>query len=149
MWHSSIRWIVGGFLLATPIAAQAQSDSAIRAAILGGDKSCSLTGMKVVHRGPLPGAAQPVAVALYGVEGCGGGNMTVSTFGVFVADRGRSRQLPASLVNGPEVTQKVAVQDGRIVVSGLSYGPRDPRCCPTLPRTQRFVMQGDQVVPVR
>jgi hypothetical protein len=132
-------------LAATPAAAQSQA--ALRAHIAATNRGCTVNGPQVVHRGPLPGAAEPVVVATYGLESCGGGNDWLSTFGVFAQQGGRFVSLP--IRNPPRwVVDGVRVDGGVLVVRGLDYGPDDGRCCPSIRREARFRLSGGTVVPV-
>jgi hypothetical protein len=128
--------------------ALAQTESAIRAQIAAANRGCDVNGPQIVHRGALPGAPGPVAVATYGLEGCGGGNNWSSTFGVFAEQGGR---VVAYRVASPPrwPVDGVRVEGGMLVVSGLDYGPNDPRCCPSIRRQARYTLSGGSVVPAR
>ncbi len=47
------------------------------------------------------------------------------------------------------VVERVRVRRGVIEVSGLDYAPGDPRCCPSLRRSARYVLRGDTIIPAR
>ncbi len=130
--------------------AQAQSDEAIRQYLR---RDCVLNSMEVAYRGPLKGARGPVAVVMYSIEYCGGGNNWFNRFGVFYKAGNRVALYPVRDVErhgaGPWEWQVNAVQveGGRLVVSGRDFGPDDAHCCPTLQRRLSFVVQGHSVVP--
>lgn len=143
---ATLHGLAAALLLAMP--AMAQSEAAIRAQIAAANRGCTVNGPQVMHRGPVAGGTAPVAVATYGLEGCGGGNNWVSTFGVFAQQGGRVVELrmpspPRWPVDG------VRVEGGMIVVSGLDYGPNDGRCCPSIRRQARYALSGGTVVPAR
>ena len=111
---------------------------------------CTMTRYALAWRGQMPGEARPVSVVTYSYEGCGGGNNWASVLGVFLQEGGRHRQVP--LPRGatlPDVVERVGVADGRILVEGVSYGPDDPRCCPSQRRRAAFVLQDGRLAPAR
>ena len=94
----------------------------------------------------LSGAAALVVVLVYTLEGCGGGNNGARLFGVFAENGAR---IIAYRVERPPAwsVDTARVIAGRIEVAGLAYGPNDPRCCPTLRRSSRYMVDGRTVVP--
>ncbi len=44
--------------------------------------------------------------------------------------------------------KSLSVTAGVIKVEMVAHGPRDPLCCPTLPVTRNYRLQGNQLVPV-
>lgn len=128
--------------------AQAQSADAIRAHIAQANPGCDIYRPEETYRGPLPGAPGPVVVMVYTLEGCGGGNNWGRVFGVFAEQKGRIIEFrqpnpPGFMVDAANVTH------GMIEVNGLAYGPRDPRCCPSQRRRERFRVADGAVVPAR
>jgi hypothetical protein len=98
------------------------------------------------YRGAVVGAAGHVVVAVYTVEGCGGGNNWASLLGVFSEEAGRV--VPYTLPDPPAfVVERAEVADGVIEVTGLDYAPDDGRCCPSLPVSARYRITGRTVSP--
>jgi hypothetical protein len=143
------RTLVAGLLLAAaalPGPAQAQNLVAIRAHIAAGHPGCDIARLDEAYRGALAGAAGHVVVAVYTVEGCGGGNNWVSRFGVFSEEVGRVVEY--TLADAPNfVVDHAEVAKGLIDVSGLAYAPDDGRCCPSIRSAARYRIEGRRVTP--
>lgn len=142
------RIIAAGLAIAASLSggAQAQSLAAIRAHIAAENPGCDVNRLDEAHRGALPGAAGHVVVAVYTVEGCGGGNNWASQLGIFSEESGRVVEYavpdpPAFVVESARVAQTV------IEVSGLGYGPNDGRCCPSVRSSARYRVEARRVVP--
>jgi hypothetical protein len=101
----------------------------------------------------VPGAGQPVVIASFTIEGCGGRNNYGRTVGVFYEANGIVRRFkpPAVPVGGPDVDDPngVTVQGDRITVRWSDYAPDDPRCCPSLKRTTSYRLSNGTIVPAR
>lgn len=99
-----------------------------------------------------------VTVAIYTAEGaCAGvdprgqpGTCSVNWVRYMVALAGR-RVTPPVEVGGKGGLTDVGVEisDGIIEVKGLSVGPNDPLCCPTLPATKKFKLSPSGLTEVR
>lgn len=119
-----------------------------------GRDGCSLMGFEKVHDGPLGADARRAIVARYTLEGCGGGNNWSATFGVFLVEGGRLREVPLpadprSQRALPQVVEGVRVQGARILVEGMNYGAEDARCCPSVPRRTALALQEGRLVIAR
>lgn len=142
------RCLAAGLVLAAalPAAAGAQSLAAIRAHIAATNPGCDVSRLDEAHRGAVAGAAGHVVVAVYTVEGCGGGNNWASLLGVFSEEAGRVVQY--ALPDPPGfVVESARVDKGVIEVSGLDYAPNDGRCCPSLHVGARYRITGRTVSP--
>ena len=141
------------FFLLSAAAAPAAADTALRRHLEREVRreGCTLVRFEAPFRGILPGDPRPVVAASYSFEGCGGGNNWTATFGVFAVEGGGFRRLPEdrSAPSRPDVVERVRVADGRITVEGLSYGPDDGRCCPSLRRQAAYALRDGRVVPAR
>lgn len=138
--------------LGAAAATRAELEAALRRDIARDNRAtdCTLTRSDIVHQGALPGEARPVTVLAVAYEGCGGGNMWVATFAVYVEDGKALRALPlASMTGLPAVVERVRVAGGRVVVEGMNYGPDDGRCCPSVPRQQALVIRDGRLVAAR
>lgn len=128
--------------------ARAQSADAIRAHIARANPGCDIYRPEETYRGPLPGAPGPVVVVVYTLEGCGGGNDWNRVFGVFYGQDGRVTEVPQP--HPPSfMVDAATVTHGAIEVNGLAYGPRDPRCCPSQRRRERFRLVDGAMAPAR
>jgi len=132
-----------GFLILAALAlagpARAQTTEAIQEALIreAARLDCRLTSFRVAARGRLEGEALPVAVVIFGLAGCGGSDLRISTLGVFAQAGPATLRLPgprhpAAL---PRAVRSAALVEGRIEVAGLDLAPGDLPCCPTSPRT--------------
>ena len=142
--------LLAGLALATaavlpgPAAAQKLAD--IRAHIAAENPGCDVSRLEEAFRGALPGAAGHVVVAVYTVEGCGGGNNWVSQFGVFSEEANRVVQY--ALPDPPAfVVESARVANAVIKVAGLDYAPDDGRCCPSIRREAQYRVTGRAVAP--
>jgi hypothetical protein len=148
------RSLIAGLLLglaampALPASAQAQRLAAIRAHIAAANPGCEVTRLDEAHRGAVAGAAGHVVVAVFTVEGCGGGNNWASQLGVFSEEAGRV--IEYALPDPPGfVVDSARVSKGIIAVNGLDYAPDDGRCCPSLRVAARYRIEGRRVTPMR
>jgi len=135
-------------LMAITGTAQAQSSDAIRAYLARSNPGCDIFRPEETYRGPLPGAAGPVVVMVYTVEGCGGGNNWARLFGVFAMTGGAIFEYTQP-TPPPFVVDGACVTNGALVISGLGYGPNDAQCCPSQRRTARYRIDGRTVIAAR
>lgn len=130
-----------------------QSSAAIQKYLGQQNKGCSLYAYQESFRGAITGVDQPVTIASYTLEGCGGGNDYARTVGVFYEAGGQIWQYkpPSPAISGPDVDDRggVTVHGDQITVRYSDYGPSDPRCCPSLKRTARYRLSNGGIVPVR
>ncbi|MGI4952584.1 MAG: hypothetical protein ACRYGM_12340 [Janthinobacterium lividum] len=124
-------------------AVAAPSDAAALALEQRSSKGCSVDGFHTVFRGTLPGAAVPVTIATFAVEGCGGGS-----FGVFSAQGGTVVEWPQSPAPAGRVSE-VVVQGDRLVVRWMTFRPVDPMCCPSEPHRAAYRLSGGRVILTR
>ncbi len=92
--------------------------------------------------GDLTGDGVPEVVALYTLEGAGGGNGSVSNLAVFVREAGQLKHVETTTVWGG--AQDVRLEDGVVLVKTLVHAPDDPRCCPTLEEEVGYVFHGNR-----
>ncbi len=118
----------------------------ISALIKAENPNTDLDRLRIVASGPIGTATAGATVVAYTTV-ITGGNFQDSTFGVFVERGGKV----VRLANKPEPTGQVdtvAVRNGRILVHSMSFGPRDPHCCPSLPHTISYTVRGGSVLGV-
>jgi hypothetical protein len=140
-----------GTLSLSVASAEAQSAEAIQRFLAQQATGCSLYGYREYFHGTMPGADQPVTIASYTFEGCGGGNDYARTVGVFYEAGGQVRQMkrPSTAVDGPDVNDAsgVVVQGNKITVRYSAYAPDDARCCPSLKKTARYKLANGAIIP--
>jgi hypothetical protein len=131
--------------LVLPAVGQAQSLVAIRSHIASENPGCEVARLEEAYRGALPGAAGHVVIAVYTVEGCGGGNNWVRQLGVFSEEGGRVVEYvqpdPPTFV-----VEEARVNNTVIEVNGLGYAATDGRCCPSVRSSTRLRVEGRRVV---
>lgn len=137
------------FQLALPTPAAAQAPRGIQAFIKRANAQCDLVGYHEVYKGQLHGSSQPVTVAVYTIEGCGGGgNVSASSFGIFSEASGVVQEwVPSPALEGQ--VRAVTVADDRVRVQWMSWKASDPHCCPTLSHVTSYVLSGHQAVAAR
>lgn len=142
------RILVAGLALASvilPEAGQAQSLAAIRSHLAAENPGCDVARLDESFRGALPGAAGHIVVAVYTVEGCGGGNNWASQLGVFAEESGRVVEY-AQPVPPTFVVENARVNNAVIEVNGMGYASTDGRCCPSIRSSTRLRVEGRRVV---
>jgi hypothetical protein len=152
------RWtvlhaIIGSVLLLSPLlamsgAAAAQAPQAIEAFIKRANAGCDLQKYREVYRGRLAGSSEPITVATFSVEGCGGGNNWSSEFGIFSENSGIVREWQQTPTPEGQVSD-IAVRNGRLIVRSLDYKPDDPHCCPSMRRQSVYTLRNGRAVAVR
>lgn len=109
-------------------------------------RGCVIQNPREAFRGPVEGLATPIVIVTYTYEGCDGSNSWRATFGIFHEDRS-GRLVGLRITPEPRFVVRTArVENGRIEVSGLDYGPGDPRCCPSIRRTAAYAVRGNAAV---
>src|SRR4051812_21567551 len=103
--------VAATILLSAPLGAYAQSAGSIQKYLAAQNQECSIYGYEEFFRGAIPGFSQPVTIAAYTVEGCGGGNNWGRTVSVFYSTGGSVREFkqPSPGVRGPDVGDKRGV----------------------------------------
>ncbi len=133
---------------AGPVAASAPSDAAVITLEQRGNPGCSVNRFHAVFRGTLAGAAVPVTVATFAVEGCGGGSNGGGSFGVFGLQGGTVVEWPQAPAPAGRVDDAV-VQGDRLLVRWMTFRPADPMCCPSEPHRAAYRLSGGRVVLAR
>jgi hypothetical protein len=117
------------------------------------NQDCSIQGYEEFFRGAIPGFSQPVIIAAYTIEGCGGGNNWGRAVSVFYSAGGSVREFkqPSPGVRGPDIGDKhgVTVSGDRLTVRYSDYGPNDAHCCPSLHKTATFRLVNGAIIPSR
>jgi hypothetical protein len=133
--------------------ARAQSAADIQRDLNRRSPGCSLYAYQEYFRGQIPGMKPPVTIAAYTLEGCGGGNNYARTVGAFYEAHGEVQQFtpPTPPVPGPDVGDRdaVTVRGNRITVRYKDYAANDPRCCPSLKRSARYILRHGAIVAAR
>jgi hypothetical protein len=87
-----------------------------------------------------------ISLALYTVEGCGGGNNwhpAVTAFDAEGASLGTYELPEGTAASFPE---NGAVRKGKIAIKTLSLGPQDAHCCPTVKGITYLTLKGHKLV---
>ena len=89
-------------------------------------QECSIYGYEEYFRGSIPGMSQPVTVAAYTVEGCGGGNNWARFVSAFYLSDGGVREFghSAAGIPGPDIGDRRGV-----TVRGRPYDRAIQRLC--------------------
>ena len=97
-----------------------------------------------VVAGDLTHDGTPETVVLYTIEGQGGSNLYIQYLAVFVRRNGKLSPLTHAEVGGKSVrsVELTSVQNNSILLETMSYGPKDPQCCPTVKGTTKYVLVG-------
>ncbi|NIK00372.1 hypothetical protein [Xanthomonas cannabis] len=105
---------------------------------------------KIVE-GDLTGDGKPEVVALYTLEGGGGGNGAGSYLAAFQRKETGQLQLAGTTsVSGFGVAaQNVSLEDGTVHVKLLVQGPDDPDCCPSTEEEALYVFHGNKWLQVQ
>ncbi|WP_244669447.1 hypothetical protein [Xanthomonas sp. A1809] len=101
--------------------------------------------------GDLTGDGKPEVVALYTLEGGGGGNGAGSYLAAFQRKETGQLQLAGTTsVSGFGVAaQNVSLEDGTVHVKLLVQGPDDPDCCPSTEEQALYVFHGSKWLQVQ
>lgn len=143
------RFMAGTLVLM--VGAHAQTPAAIQRYLADQHKGCSIYGYYEYFRGMAAGIPEPVTIASYTIELCGGGNNFARTVGVFYESNGKVRQFKSPPINGPDLGDPsgVTVRGDQFTVRSLAYGPNDARCCPSIKQTATYRLMNGTVVAVR
>jgi len=82
-------------------------------------------------------------VAPWSTEGCGGGNYWGASVGVFKQSGGRWQEIDSAGIEGQP--ESIEVRGNQIRVRTKSYGPNDPRCCPSQMVTVRLALSNGKL----
>ena len=91
----------------------------------------------------LNGDGKPDIVLIWAVLGPTSGYYKMSIF----LDQGRNYRTLTSNLSGH--VQTLAVNGSTIVIDTLEFGPKDPRCCPSMKARQRFQWTGSKLVMLK
>jgi len=94
--------------------------------------------------GDLTHDGTPETVVLYTIESQGGSNLYIQYLAVFARRNGKLSPLTHVEVGGKSVrsVELTSVQNNSILLDTLSYGPKDPQCCPTVKGATKYVLVG-------
>lgn len=86
----------------------------------------------------------PETVVLYTIEGQGGTNLSTQYLAVFSHKNGKLVPVTYAAMRNERIggVELTSVKDDAVVLSTLSYGPKDAACCPSIPSTKRYVLTG-------
>lgn len=98
---------------------------------------------KVVH-GDLTHDGVPETVVLYTIESQGGGNLYVQYLAVFEQRNSKLSPLTHVEVGGKSVrsVELKSIDKNSILLDTLTYGPKDPQCCPSMKAATKYVLSG-------
>lgn len=97
-----------------------------------------------VVTGDLTHDGKPETIVLYTIESQGGGNLYIQYLAVFVRRNGKLLPLAHVEVGGKSVRsiELKSIEDNSILLDTMSYGPKDPQCCPTVSGETKYVLSG-------
>ncbi|OAG66933.1 hypothetical protein A7D17_04250 [Xanthomonas floridensis] len=115
------------------------------------DGATEYTEARKLVEGDLTGDGKPEVVALYTLEGGGGGNGAGSYLAAFQREETGQLQLAGTTsVSGFGVAaQNASVEDGTVHVKLLVQGPDDPDCCPSTEEDALYVFHGSKWLQVQ
>jgi len=131
----------------TTVATQQDNDSAIDAYIsrqAHRERGEEYREARKVINGDLTHDGTPETVVLYTIESQGGRNLYIQYLAVFTRRNGKLSPLTHVEVGGKSVrsVELTSVENNSILLDTMSYGPRDPQCCPTVKGTTKYVLVG-------
>jgi len=90
-------------------------------------------------------------VVLYTIEGQNGSNNHIQYLAVFTRASGGLVPLTHSSIGSKSYrdAELDSIKDGMINLTTMSYGPKDPSCCPSVKGSARYKLAGGRLVPVR
>src|SRR5262249_50963095 len=90
-------------------------------------------------------------VVLYTIEGQNGSNNHIQYLAVFTRANGGLVPLTHSSIGSKSYrdVELDSIKDGMINLTTMSYGPKDPSCCPSLKGSARYKLARGRLVPVR
>ena len=94
--------------------------------------------------GDLTHDGTPETVVLYTIEGQRGSNLYIQYLAVFARCNGKLSPLTYAEVGGKSVrsVELTSVENNSILLDTMSYGPKDPQCCPTVKGVTKYVLAG-------
>ena len=75
-----------------------------------------------------------------------GGSGVFTTLAAVVNDGGKPRHAASADLGDRTVVKSISIVNGVIVMELVTHAPSDPMCCPTQNETQKFKLEGDQLV---
>jgi len=86
----------------------------------------------------------PETIVLYTIESQGGGNLYIQYLAVFVRRDGNLSPLTHVEAGGKSVrsVELKSIENNAILLETMSYGPKDPQCCPTVKGSTKYVLSG-------
>ena len=75
-----------------------------------------------------------------------GGSGVFTTLAAVVNDNGKPRHAASADLGDRTQVKSVSIVSGIINLELVTHSPSDPMCCPTQNETQKFKLQGDQLV---
>lgn len=125
-----------------------QNDDAVIDAYISGqaarERDEEYREARKVIQGDLTHDSVPETVVLYTIEGQGGSNLYIQYLAVFGRRDGKLSPLTHAEVGGKSVRsiELKSVDKNSILLDTLSYGPKDPQCCPTIKGATKYVLIG-------
>ena len=77
-----------------------------------------------------------------------GGSGTFIVLAAVINDGGLPKHVGSAALGDRVQIKSVSISQREIVVEVIKHGPKDPLCCPTVPDTERYKLQGGLLVPV-
>ncbi|MCJ7666878.1 MAG: hypothetical protein MUP04_01095 [Anaerolineae bacterium] len=76
----------------------------------------------------------------------GGGSGTFISLEAVINDRGTPNHVATASLGDRVQLKSISIEAGQITVDMVTHGPDDPLCCPSLEVTQKYELQGDELV---
>jgi hypothetical protein len=96
--------------------------------------------------GDLNGDGVDDAAAIFRSDGVG--RRVWAELVAIVNDNGTPRQAAVKMLGLNEGVESILIRSGQIVIELGRYAPNDARCCPSLRVTQKYKLDGENLVPV-
>ena len=132
----------------TTVAAQQNTDDALIDAYISrqahGERGEEYREARKAMNGDLTNDGIPETVVLYTIESQDGRNLYIQYLAVFTRRNGKLSPLTHTEVGGKSVrsVELTSVTDNSILLDTMSYGPKDPQCCPTVKGKTKYILTG-------
>lgn len=115
--------------------------------ITAGDESATeYSEARTTHFIDINGDGEEDVIALFTMEGFGGGNNYSFYMVALINRHGKFKELDTIQVGGKGQRgidfSNVYLKEGQIVLGTQEYGENDPMCCPSIDGSARFSVQG-------
>jgi len=108
-------------------------------------------GIRTIVKGDLNGDGIPDTAVLYTLEGMFGTNNYVQHLAVFVQVKGRLVHAAHTPVGGKyyRAIELTGIRENVMLFKTTDYAESDPRCCPSMEGTTKYVLSGGALKELR